>query len=251
MFWKVVSTRFPTRYTTSNLDTGKAFKSSLQKGTPHLGGFAHLAGFSSVKLHRRCASGRRYTLVWGIAHLPSQALDLSKHSTLAKSTSKSSIHFLASKYVRPGSNSSTKNWFMFIPLGRSSLNTWGIDHLVHLPMTVHITYISIYIISTQSWGLVVNIPPLIWRDVGESKHHSESFKLFSSKRFGEDVCNFLICGIMTEMDCFGLNMMSNQMIFSIDVLCSIMELWVLGQFYYRGIVNHEWSWLYLFYANIQ
>ena len=84
-------------------------------------------------------------------------------------------------------------------------------------------------------------PPLIGRDVGESKHHSESFKLFSSKRFGEDVCNLLICGTMTEMNCFGLNMMSNQMIFSIDVLHSIMDLWVLSQLYCRGIVNHEWS----------
>jgi hypothetical protein len=27
----------------------------------------------------------------------------------------------------------------------------------------------------------------------------------------------------------------------IDVLRSIMELWVLGQLYCRGIVNHEWS----------
>ena len=44
-----------------------------------------------------------------------------------------------------------------------------------------------------------------------------------------------------EMNCFGLNMMFNQMIFSIDVHCSIMELWVLGQLYCRGIVNHEWG----------
>ena len=42
-----------------------------------------------------------------------------------------------------------------------------------------------------------------------------------------------------EMDCFGLNMMSNQMVFSIDVLHSIMELLVLGQIYYRAIINHE------------
>ena len=44
-----------------------------------------------------------------------------------------------------------------------------------------------------------------------------------------------------EMDCFGLNMMLDQMIFSIDVICTIMELWVLGQLYCRGVVNHEWS----------
>ena len=78
-------------------------------------------------------------------------------------------------------------------------------------------------------------------DVGESKHHYKSFKLFSSKCFGEDVYNFLISGTMTEMDCLGLNMMLNQTIFSIDVFRSIMELWVLDQLYCRGIFNHKWS----------
>lgn len=53
-----------------------------------------------------------------------------------------------------------------------------------------------------------------------------------------------------EMDCFGLNMMSNQIIFIIDVLRSIMELLVPGKIYCRGIVNHEWSLLYLFYPQI-
>ena len=38
-------------------------------------------------------------------------------------------------------------------------------------------------------------PPLIWRDVGESKHRSESFKLFTSKHFGEDVC---ICSLVAQ-----------------------------------------------------
>lgn len=92
--------------------------------------------------------------------------------------------------------------------------------------------------------------PLIRRDVGESKHHSKSFKLFSPKRFGEDVYNSLISGTMMKMDCFGLNMMLNQMIFCIDVLHSIMELWVLGQLYCQGIVNHDWSRMYLFYRQI-
>ena len=79
--------------------------------------------------------------------------------------------------------------------------------------------------------------------VGAPAHvyHSESLKLFPYKCFGEDVCNFLISGTMAEMDCFGLNMMLNQMIFSIDVLRSIMELWFLCQLYCRSIVNHEWS----------
>ena len=110
-------------------------------------------------------------------------------------------------------------------------------------------YIILHIFTQSQW-LGVNIPPLIWRDVGESKHCFESFNLFSSKHFGEDVCDLLISGTMAEMDRFGLNMMSNQMIFSIDVLRSIMELWVLCQFCCRGIVNHEWSRLYLLYLQI-
>ena len=85
-------------------------------------------------------------------------------------------------------------------------------------MTVHITYYLFTLYSPNPDDYVSTFSPLIWRDVGESKHHSESFKLFSSKRFGEDVCNLLISGTMTEMDCFGLNMMSDQMIFSIDVI---------------------------------
>ena len=72
-------------------------------------------------------------------------------------------------------------------------------------------------------------------------HHSESFKIFSSKHFGEDVCNLLISGTMAYMDWLGLNMMSNQMEFCIDLIHSIVELWVLGQLYCRGVVSHEWS----------
>ena len=93
-------------------------------------------------------------------------------------------------------------------------------------------------------------PLLIWRDVGESKHHSESLKLLSSNFFGEDVYDLLISGTMVKMDCFGLNMTSNQMICCIYVLCSIMELWVLGKLYCRGIFNHDWSKMYLFYLQI-
>ncbi len=114
-----------------------------------------------------------------------------------------------------------------IPQGRYSLYTWGRDCSVHLLMNVHISNLFIYKNSPSHKDCVSTFPPLIWRDVGDSKHHSKSFKLFSSKRFGEDVYNFLICGTMTEMDCFGINMMSNQMIFSIDVFRSIMEFWVL------------------------
>jgi hypothetical protein len=49
------------------------------------------------------------------------------------------------------------------------------------------------------------------------------FKIFSSKRFGEDVCNFLICGTMSQVNSLGLYMISNQMVLCVDVLGSIME----------------------------
>ena len=38
---------------------------------------------------------------------------------------------------------------------------------------------------------IPTIPPLIRRGVSKSEHVSESFKLFLSKHFGEDVCNLI------------------------------------------------------------
>ena len=84
---------------------------------------------------------------------------------------------------------------------------------------------------------ILTIPLLIRRGVRKSEHVSESFKLFSSKRFGEDVWNLIICGTMSKMDCLGLYMMSNQMILCVDVFGSIMESRILSQLDYRSIVD--------------
>ena len=84
---------------------------------------------------------------------------------------------------------------------------------------------------------ILTIPLLIRRGVRKSEHVSEPFKLFSSKRFGQDVCNLIICGTMSKMDCLGFYMMSNQMILCVDVFGSIMESRILSQLDYRSIVN--------------
>ena len=84
---------------------------------------------------------------------------------------------------------------------------------------------------------ILTIPLLIRRGVRKSEHVSKSFKLFSSKRFGEDVCNLIICGTMSKMDCLGLYMMSNQMILCVDVFGSTMESMILSQLDCRSIVN--------------
>ena len=84
---------------------------------------------------------------------------------------------------------------------------------------------------------IPTIPLLIQRGVCKSEHVSESFKLFSSKRFGEDVYNLIFCGTMSKMDCLGLYMMSNQMILCVDVFGSIMESRILSQLDCRSIVD--------------
>src|SRR5713101_2367955 len=102
----------------------------------------------------------------------------------------------------------------------------------------------IFILCTLTYnpdGLYYNNPPLIRRGVSKSEHVSESFKLFSSKCFGEDVCNLIICGTMSKMDCLGLYMMSNQMILCVDVFGSIMESRILIQLDCRSIVDQQWS----------
>jgi hypothetical protein len=61
------------------------------------------------------------------------------------------------------------------------------------------------------------------RGVCKSNHLFELFKIFSSKHFGEDVCNLLTCGTMYQLDGLGLYMMLNQMILRVDVFGLIME----------------------------
>jgi hypothetical protein len=73
--------------------------------------------------------------------------------------------------------------------------------------------------------------------VCESKHHYELLNFFSFKRFGEDVYNLFICGTMSQVNSFGLYMISNQVIVCVDVLSSIMESGILGQLDCKSIVN--------------
>jgi hypothetical protein len=89
----------------------------------------------------------------------------------------------------------------------------------------------------QSQGLSPTFSPLIRTGVYEYKHHSELFKFFSSKRFGEDVCNLLICGTMSQVNSLGLYMISNQVILCVDVLSSIMDSRILGQLDCISIVD--------------
>jgi hypothetical protein len=44
---------------------------------------------------------------------------------------------------------------------------------------------------------------------------------------------------MCQMNGFGLNMMSNQMIFGVDMFGSIMEFRIFGQLYCKNIVNKD------------
>ena len=97
-------------------------------------------------------------------------------------------------------------------------------------MTIHIQNIfTIFTYCIIPTDYIPTIPPLIQRGVSKSKHVSESFKLFSSKLFGEDVCNLIICGTMLKMDCLGLYMMLNQMVLNVDVFDLIMESGILDQ----------------------
>ena len=105
-------------------------------------------------------------------------------------------------------------------------------------MTIHIqNIVTLFTYCIISTDYIRTIPPLIRRGVSKSKHVSKSFKLFSSKRFGEDVCNLIICGTMSKMDCLGLYMMSNQMLLCVDVFGSIMESRILSQLDCKSIVD--------------
>lgn len=91
---------------------------------------------------------------------------------------------------------------------------------------------------------------LIWRYICESKHLSKLFKLFSSKSFCEDVCNWLTYGIVYQLNDLGLYMMSNQIVFHAGVLCSIMESTFVNQLDCRSVVNQKWSNIHLFLLQI-
>ena len=103
----------------------------------------------------------------------------------------------------------------------------------HLPLSLFgfllFIYLFIYLHYITLTDYILTIPLLIRRGVRKSEHVSEPFKLFSSKRFGEDVCNLIICGTMSKMDCLGLYMMSNQIILCVDVFGSIMESRIISQ----------------------
>ena len=90
------------------------------------------------------------------------------------------------------------------------------------------SFSSIYLQNIISTDYIPTIPPLIQRGVSKSEHVSESFNFFSSKRFGEDVCNLIICGTMSKMEFLGFYMMSNQMILCVDVFGSIWNLGFLA-----------------------
>ena len=97
---------------------------------------------------------------------------------------------------------------LFIQLIR--LLGFTFQHASWNPTSLFVFYIIfIYIIYKMQGTIIPRIrfltfPLLIWRGVCESKHGSKPFKLFLSKCFGEDVCNLLICGAMSQMNCFGL-----------------------------------------------
>ena len=119
---------------------------------------------------------------------------------------------------------------------------YTIHMLVQLPTNLFsfLHKYSVFFIYLQNiipTDYIPTIPLLIRRGICKSEHVSESFKLFLSKRFGEDVCNLIICGTMLKMDCLGLYMMSNQMILCVDVFGSIMESRILSQLDCRSIVD--------------
>jgi hypothetical protein len=83
-------------------------------------------------------------------------------------------------------------------------------------MTFHIS-LNYYLQLFYNFTMIPRIryltfPPLIQRDVCQSKHLFEFFKLFSYKCFGEDVCNLLTCGTMYQLNGIGLYMKSNKTI---------------------------------------
>ena len=92
----------------------------------------------------------------------------------------------------------------------------------------YLFHIPIYKFNNPIVLCVQHSPPLSQRGVGESKYHSELFKLIFSTCFSEDVCNLLIHGTMSQMNCVGFYMISNQMIFCANMFGSIMKTGILG-----------------------
>ena len=60
---------------------------------------------------------------------------------------------------------------------------------------------------------VQHLPPLIDMGVHDSKHIFELLNFFSSMFFGENGCSLFIGGIMFQVDCILLYMISNDMDF--------------------------------------
>ena len=98
-----------------------------------------------------------------------------------------------------------------------------------LPITYNYSYLQYYYNNAIPRITCLTFPPLIRRGVCESKHHSKLLKFFSSKRFGGDVLNLIICGTMSQVNSLGLYMISNQVILCVDVLSLIMKSEILGQ----------------------
>ena len=55
---------------------------------------------------------------------------------------------------------------------------------------------------------------------------------------------------MCQMNGFGLDMMSNQVIFGVDMFGLIMEFWVLGQLNCKSVVKKERCWSHLFLMQV-
>ena len=134
--------------------------------------------------------------------------------------------------ITPDSSYSIANAYIYtIHMSVDSTSDYSYSY-----MTIHIHNIfTIFTYCIILTDYIPTIPPLIQRGASKPEHVSESFKLFSSKHFGEDVCNLIICGTMSKMDCLGLYMMLNQMILYVDVFSSIMESRILIQLDCRSI----------------
>jgi hypothetical protein len=53
------------------------------------------------------------------------------------------------------------------------------------------------------------------------------YKLPFSKGFGQNVYNMRICGDVLKLDCSHLNLVSNEVIYDLNMLGPVMEHWIL------------------------
>jgi hypothetical protein len=89
------------------------------------------------------------------------------------------------------------------------------------------------LLSQVTWPSEENVCPVLPKtstlplSEGDILHHTklvpEVFKLHLRQRFGENVCNLLICGYVLELHCSLLYHVSDEVVFDLNMLQPVMK----------------------------